>query len=86
MSEHTDDPGARDIATPMAATRPTPESSPGAPEGGEVYCVRCHLTDALHNPPGTISLHAARKDALGHPYPPACDKFTPPATDKETNK
>lgn len=46
----------------------------------KVYCVRCHTTDELHNPPGTISLHAARKDALGHPYPPACDKFTPPAT------
>lgn len=43
-------------------------------EGGP-YCTRCHLTEALHHAP---NIYTGRKDALGHPYPPACDQFVAP--------
>jgi hypothetical protein len=39
------------------------------------YCTRCGISGSLHHKP---NIYTGRRDALGHPYPEACDELILP--------
>jgi hypothetical protein len=45
-------------------------------EHSVAVCTRCHAAAWVHHTP---NIYTGRKDTRGHPYPEACDRFTPPA-------